>query len=186
MMESSVKKNKLITHSFWANVFKGTPKKRELMNDLRELPPFAALKKQILYQLTKIVHLRNYSAGEYIFMQGDPGIGLYIINEGEVEVFSDIEVRDNVVLANFAAGDFFGELALIDGETRSASARAKTDCELSVIFKPDFDELLHKNPREGLLILTELTKIIITRLRQMNIDYTKLYNLYTNDKGEQT
>ncbi len=184
-METLSEKNKILTHSFWANVFKGTPKKRELMNDLKELPPFAALKKHILYQLTKIVHVRNYSAGEYIFMQGDPGIGLYIINEGEVEVFNDDRTERNVVLASFSSGDFFGELALIDGETRSASARAKTDCELSVIFKPDFDELLHRNPREGLLILTELTKIIITRLRQINIDYSKLYNLYKNDKGEQ-
>lgn len=185
-METKAEKSKLLTHSYWANVFKGTPKKRELMNELRELPPFAGLKKHLLYELSKIVHTRNYSSGEHIFIEGDPGIGLYVINQGEIEIYQGEGKEKTVVLARMSDGDFFGELALIDGETRSASAIARTDCEVSVIFKPDFDELLQKNPKEGLLILTELTKIIITRLRQLNIDYSKLYNLYTNDKGERS
>lgn len=183
-MNSKNEKSKILTHSYWANVFKGTPKKKELMNELRELPPFAELKKNILYELSKIVHIRNYSEGEHIFVEGDPGIGLYVINKGEVEIYQGEGNEKKVVLAHMSEGDFFGELALIDGETRSASAIAKSDCEVSVIFKPDFDELLLKDPKEGLIILTELTKIIITRLRQLNIDYSKLYNLYTNDKGE--
>ncbi|MBI2417499.1 MAG: cyclic nucleotide-binding domain-containing protein [Ignavibacteriales bacterium] len=87
-------------------------------------------------------------------------------------------------LADFKPGDFFGELALVDGETRSATARAKSDCKISVLFKPDFDSLLEKYPREGLQIMQGISKIIITRLRRLNTDYFALYDSYLQLKEQ--
>jgi len=71
----------------------------------------------------------------------------------------------------FHKGDFFGELALVDGEKRSASAIANTDTKLSVIFKPDLDEYIEKYPKKGLKILQGIAEITAIRLRTLNEDY---------------
>jgi CRP-like cAMP-binding protein len=88
------------------------------------------------------------------------------------------------ILATFSKGDFFGELALVDGEKRSASAIAKTECKVSVIFKPDLDEFIEKYPRKGIKILTGISSMIALRLRKLNEDYFDLqYNL-PDEKGK--
>jgi CRP-like cAMP-binding protein len=84
-----------------------------------------------------------------------------------------------VQLAVFQKGDFFGELALIDNDKRSASATAKTDTKLSVIFKPDLDEFIEKYPKKGIKILQGISEITALRLRTLNEDY---FNLRTDKK----
>lgn len=160
------KSNKIIHSSFWANIFK-SPEQTESEN-LLNLPPFKLLEKKDLSLLMTIVHDRSYLAGEYIFYQGDPGIGLYIIKEGEVEIILQDDFQNLIPLASFSKGDFFGELALVDGEKRSASAIARTDVKLSVIFKPDIDEFVEKHPKKGVKIWQGLSQIIAIRLRQVN------------------
>jgi CRP-like cAMP-binding protein len=173
--------NKVIHSSFWENVFKNTPNKSELTEVLKEVSPFSELKKPFLNQVLKMLHNRKYVAGEYIFHQGDPGIGMYIIQEGKVEIEFTSPSKRKIILANFGRCDFFGELALLDGEKRSASALAKTDCSISILFKPDLDELIEMNPKEGIIILSGINRIISTRLRNLNQDYIilqdKLYEL---------
>jgi CRP-like cAMP-binding protein len=121
-----------------------------------------------------IIHKRNYLSGEIIFYQGDPGIGLYIIREGEVMISRESDEGDKITLAVFQKGDFFGELALIDNDKRSASASAQCDSRLSVIFKPDLDEFIEKYPKKGIKILEGIAEITAMRLRSLNEDY---YNL---------
>ncbi len=175
---------KNIHSSFWRNVFKNSPDKFELAETLNTIPPFCDLKKSLFLQVINQLHNRNYIAGEYIFMQSDPGIGMYIIAEGEVKIEYITPKNNKVILAEFTKGDFFGELALLDGEKRSASAVAKTDCKIAVLFKPDLDELIYKNPKDGINILSGITKIVTTRLRNLNHDYLllqdKLFELEEN------
>jgi CRP-like cAMP-binding protein len=168
-------KNKVIHSSFWANIF-NSPGKTNLKKSLQSIPVFSSLNVRDLSTLLNIVHNRNYLAGEYIFYQGDPGIGLYIINDGEVIIQRANENGEIVPLATFSDGDFFGELALVDGEKRSASAIAKTDCQLSVIFKPDLDEFIEAYPRKGIKILQGISQIIAFRLRKVNEDHFSLQN----------
>ena len=75
-----------IHSGFWANLFKSPTEKSNLEKSLLAIPPFKSLNKRDLEILSNIIHNRSYIAGEYIFYQGDPGIGLYIIREGEVTV----------------------------------------------------------------------------------------------------
>jgi CRP-like cAMP-binding protein len=114
------------------------------------------------------MHNRNYLAGECIFFEGDPGMGIYIIRTGEVIIKRKIESGEYQFLASFSKGDFFGELALVDSEKRSASAIAKTDVNLSVIFKPELDEFIERFPKKGIKILQGITEIVVTRLRKLN------------------
>ena len=174
---------KVVHSSFWVNLFNSPTEETDLKNSLKSIPLFKELTKRDLSYLINIIHNRTFVPGEFIFNQGDPGIGLYLIREGEVEIERENEHYEKKNLATFSKGDFFGELALVDGEKRSASAIAKTACKIAVIFKPDLDEFIEKYPRKGIKILTGISSIIALRLRKLNEDYFNLqYNL-PEEKG---
>lgn len=165
---------KTIHSSFWANIFHTPTESDELFQSLQTIPLFKSLSKKDLVNLMSTLHKRNYLAGEYIFYQGDPGIGLYIIREGEVLISRESDNGEKITLALFQQGDFFGELALVDNDKRSASAIAKSDTKLSVIFKPDLDEFIEKYPKKGIKILRGIAEITAVRLRTLNEDYFNL------------
>ena len=168
--------NKTVHNSFWANIFNPPTEKVDLEKSLQAIPLFKSLGKRDITNLTRIIHNRNYLAGEYIFYRGDPGIGLYVIREGEVSISRGDDDKDRITLATFSKGDFFGELAMIDGETRSASAVANSDTRLAVIFKPDLDEFIDKYPKKGIKILVGIAHIVTVRLRTLNEEYFNLQN----------
>ena len=163
--------NKTVHSSFWTNIFNYPTEKSDLQISLQSIPLFESLGKRDLSLILNIIHSRSYLTGEYIFYQGDPGIGLYIIREGKVRIIRSDEEDNEIELAIFSKGDFFGELAMIDGEKRSASAVAKSDVRAAVIFKPDLDEFIEKYPKKGINILYGISKIIATRLRLLNEDF---------------
>ena len=162
--------------SFWSNLFKDPTAKSDLENVLMSMPPFKKVGTKYIRLLLKLIHNRVYAANEYIFYQGDPGIGLYIIIKGEVLITQTDRDGDRFELVRLGKGDFFGEVALLDEEFRSASALAVKDSTLAVIFKPDLDDFIEEYPRQGILILRGLSQMIATRLRNMNQDYFSLYN----------
>jgi len=170
---------KTIHSSFWANIFHTPTESDELVHSLQAIPLFKSLTKKDITGLLGIIHNRIYIVGEYIFYQGDPGIGLYIIRDGNVLISRESEKGDKITLAVFQKGDFFGELALIDSEKRSASAIANSDTKLSVIFKPDLDEFIEKYPKKGIRIVQGIAEITAVRLRTLNEDY---FNLRTDNK----
>ncbi|MCX7797457.1 MAG: cyclic nucleotide-binding domain-containing protein [Melioribacter sp.] len=166
--------------SFWANLFKTPPNKSELEETLRIMPPFKDLSSKAFKNLLKLFHNRVYQANEYIFYQNDPGIGLYVIINGEVLITMQVENNGQLNLAHLRRGDFFGELALLDNDTRSASAIALKESRIAVIFKPDLDEFIDSYPQEGVKILRGISQIISRRLRNLNHDYLELYNKFRN------
>lgn len=171
--------NSVVTSSsFWANLFKTPTKKDDLENVLSSMAPFKNLEKKYFKILLKLIHNRAYAANEYVFMQQDPGIGLYLIIKGEILITMETEDGERFDLANLGRGDFFGELALLDEETRSASAIAMKESQLAVIFKPDLDDFIEAHPGEGIKILRGISQIIATRLRNLNQDYISLYNRF--------
>lgn len=164
-----MEENNTVHSGFWSNMFKSPPDIPE-SEIFQNLPPFKLLNKKDIELLSSILHNRNYVAGEYIFCEGDPGIGLYIIQEGQVEIRTTDEHDRVIPIAKFNKGDFFGELALIDGEKRSATAVALSDIKLSVLFKPDLDEFVTKFPKKGIKILQGIAQIIALRLRKVDMD----------------
>ncbi len=161
---------KIVHSSFWSNFFKSPTEKVDLQKSLLSIPIFSKLTRRELGMLMNIIHNRIYVAGEYIFYQGDPGLGLYIIRDGEVIIQRKKGEEEIISLASFSKGDFFGELALIDGEKRSASAVSNSNTRLAVIFKPDLDEFIENYPKSGIKILRGISEIIATRLRKINED----------------
>ena len=164
-----------VKEAFWSNIFR-SKRKRDLGIEeiLKGVPAFSHLNDREIRLIAEIVHRRNYKMGEYIFYQGDPGLGMYVIEEGEVVIrYSDIEgnQKDLAVLRD---GDFFGEIALIDESPRSASAICKTDCKIIGFFRPDLFELIEKNPELGIKIVLKLAELLAERLRRTNQEVTRL------------
>lgn len=173
-MNSDIKKSS----TFWTNIFKTSQDKNDLETLISNMPVFKNIGSRATRLVLNIVHHRIYDAGENIFLQGDPGIGFYIIQEGTVKIMQADNNGDEREIAEFKRGDFFGDMALFDNEIRSASAVAVTETKLAVIFKPDLDSFIEKYPEKGIIILRGISQIIASRLRILNKEHSDLYNQY--------
>jgi CRP-like cAMP-binding protein len=104
---------------------------------LRPVPIFRGLSKQALLQVARRATEQTYPAGSVVVQQGEPGDTLCIVTQGTVEV-----VRDEHAVTRMTAGDYFGEISLIDGGPRSATVVAVDDVSVLVISGADFAGLL--------------------------------------------
>lgn len=156
-------------NSLWYNFFKKrTAEDNSLESLLSRVPIFSQLTDRELRRLGAIVHQREYAAEEFIFSQGDPGLGMYVVEQGEVDITMTEPDGQQKKLALLKPGDFFGELSLLDESPRSASATAKTYCRIIGFFRPDLIDLLNRSPKSGTKILFKLGEVIGTRLRITN------------------
>lgn len=154
--------------SLWSNIF---TKKKQGPGDPRDIlgtiPIFSSLKSGELKEIERIVHVRTYESGEFIFREGDVGAGLFVIAEGRVDIILENRVVDDqpTRLASLDKGSFFGELSLLDNERRSAAARAAETSVMIGLFRPDLLDLIERNPRLGSKVLMNVARIIGERLR---------------------
>lgn len=95
----------------------------------------------------------NFASGEVIFAEGGEGDFMYVVRSGEVEI-----ERNGKVIETLSAGGIFGEMALIDGSPRSATARAKTDAELAPINEKSFLFLVHETPFFAIAVMRTLAE----------------------------
>jgi len=159
----------------WENiVYRKKSELSDTMQVLAKVPIFADLDEKEIVEIEKIVHRRKYKKGEPIFRMGDPGLGMYIIVEGSVEIVEELDNEERKHLADLGNGSFFGDLALLDESPRSASAIAKVDCDIIGFFRPDLVDLLYRKPQQGIKILWALARIIGERLRRTNEQLTNL------------
>jgi CRP/FNR family cyclic AMP-dependent transcriptional regulator len=129
---------------------------------IKNIPLFRHLKDPLLKEIAARCKSAKYRRGEVVFQKTDPSTDLYIVNSGKVKATLAGEEGDEIVLAEFEKGDFFGELSLLDGKGRSASIVAENDAELAILKKEVFLELLYKNPS----IAVELMATLVDRLRK--------------------
>lgn len=104
---------------------------------------------------------KNLKKGEVIFHEGNPSDDAYIIGTGSIEIFENTP-GGHKVLGILGDNEIFGEMGLIDGLPRSATARAREDSVVYVLTPDTFDNLVHKNPEALLPIM----KILTSRLRE--------------------
>ena len=130
----------------------------------RKAAIFADLEPSHLDALCRVATVRTFSAGESILQEDEPGDLFFVIMSGQVKVFVDSEHGREVVLTHLKAGDFFGEMALFDNDTRSASVSALDPSELVVLRRQDFLEVL----RDEFPIARRILSTLSARLRQAN------------------
>ena len=115
---------------------------RSVLEALSTIPFFAGLDRVALERVSAGMRARRFRRGEVIFHIGDPGDALFVIVDGEVKISLPSETGDEAILATLRVGDVFGELALLDGAPRSASATAIGATETVVLPRDRFRELI--------------------------------------------
>ena len=157
----------------WENVLKKKSDENNMANFLGQSFLFKDLGSKEMEFVTSIVHLRHYEPGEKIFKQGDPGVGMYLIFKGSIDIIvhdpskGDSPEAQGVAVTRLEKGDFFGELSLIeDPSIRSATAVSKTQTTLIGFFKPDLMQVIERNPVTGNKISMRLAEILGKRLRE--------------------
>ncbi|MGB2869746.1 MAG: cyclic nucleotide-binding domain-containing protein [Bacteroidota bacterium] len=166
---------KVAESAIWKNIFSERVVHQGSTEDLlSKVPAFANLTPRELKEVAAIVHKRSYRLGEPVFYQGDPGLGMYIVQEGNVAItISDKDSNEREV-AVLTEGDFFGEMALLDESPRSANAVCKTDCLLIGFFRPDLFDLIEKKTTLGIKIVLKLAEIVAQRLRNTDKELSKV------------
>src|SRR6476620_873420 len=128
---------------------------------LRNHPLFGQLGTDAINRLASYAHTKSVRAGTTIFEKGDPGTSLFAVLSGTVKISNQSTEGKDAVLNMIAAGGIFGEIALLDGQPRTADAFAASDCELMQIDRRDFVPLVTQNPE----IALKLVEILCGRIR---------------------
>jgi CRP-like cAMP-binding protein len=172
----------MITHRFIVNPlyrrYNGadpaarTPEQRVIdrVEFLKRLPLFAGLAETELTALAKDFTVRRFQQGETIFIQGDPGQALYLIEAGRVRIYLQDDAGQESSVIYYSAGDIFGELAVIDGLPRSASANAATDTIVHVLSRERLRPHLLASPQLAYNFMQALT----VRLRYSTLQVSNL------------
>ena len=135
---------------------------------LAQVDLFSALTPSELESLNARVRRRRYAKGTVIFVEGDPGNSLYVIESGHVKITLTSPDGRELVITTYGPGDFFGEMALLDEAPRSADAVAVDDCHLALLQRTDFVHFVESHPQAAARLLAELTRRLrrITRQHQ--------------------
>lgn len=124
------------------------------------------------YEFLQLCHRRKYKSGEYIYYQGDPGTGMYFIEEGIVELIvetkSEEKEEDEVETPSYElqAPDSFGALSIGYELRRMSSAQCQTDATLLGFFKPDFETLRNRHPQIAIKFMEVLSMIAMKQLEK--------------------
>ncbi|HWO16862.1 MAG TPA: Crp/Fnr family transcriptional regulator [Solirubrobacterales bacterium] len=131
---------------------------------LRSVPLFAGLEEAELESFSHVAVPRSFPAGVRVFHEGDHSDACYIVREGSFRVTREHSDGRAITLATLGPGDIFGELAMLDGEVRSASVEALDDGELLALPAGDVRALLARHPE----ITVKLVAALVRRLRAAN------------------
>jgi CRP-like cAMP-binding protein len=127
-------------------------------NILSNVPIFSDLDQESLEKIEKYGVLQNYKKNSVILSEEDSGSALFVIVEGKVKISRSSGDEKEVILAILNESDFFGEMSLLDGMTRSATVTAIDDSKLFMIQRNEFLDLLKKYPEVSIALVTEMTK----------------------------
>jgi len=150
----------------WGNPFRKVPAdvKSEL-KFLSSVPIFDTLSQRQLQNIRNLIHIRNFDENEIVFRQDDPGVGLYIVRDGQVDVYTEYPDLTRLKIASMNKGDFFGEISLLNDSARSATVIAAKKSILFGLFRPDLMSLMDNDPKLGLRLIYRIAQIIAERLR---------------------
>ncbi len=140
---------------------------------LSQIPIFSSLGDEDRSNLTERIDRQSFAKGSVLFRRGEPGNALYIIVRGQIRIFASTRQGNEITLALLGAGEFFGEMALLDGQPRSANAEATEDTELHFLDRDNFFSFLMHKESALRAILCALSR----RLRRTDDLLTEAYFL---------
>jgi CRP/FNR family transcriptional regulator len=131
---------------------------------LHRVPVFSALAEEELVRVAEVTVPRRFDSGEIVFREGDESDTCYIVRSGHVRALREHQDGRSITLARFGPGDIFGELAMFDSESRSATVEAIERTEVIAILGGDMRRLLKEHPDIAVKLLAALGR----RLRETN------------------
>jgi len=149
---------------------------------LAEVPFFQLLDEQERLELAKQLDVVAMPAGQLIFSYGDPGDSLFVIRKGEVEIFFKDDTGSRILLEVGKAGAVFGELSLLDGGPRTASALVKEDMEALRLDRAGLDEFLRKHPAAALDLLGAMGRRLRTTAEKLRHTASRNVNQELEDR----
>jgi CRP/FNR family transcriptional regulator, cyclic AMP receptor protein len=125
---------------------------------LRAVPLFESLDNTAADEICSLLSSQDCKAGQILFRAGDAGDSMFLIENGKVQIGMKSKDGEELILAILAEGDFFGEMALIDGKPRSANATIVEDSRLAVLSRRHFLSFLRSSPDVAVEMITALTR----------------------------
>ncbi len=139
-----------------------TPTPQEMTLDaIRSVPLFSSLDDQAAGELRSLLRTQDSKADTTLFAAGDAGDAMYLIESGRVRISVNDADQKQIVLAELQRGDFFGEMAIIDGKNRSATATVAEDARFAVLSRENFLGFIRSNP----IVALEMLSATFSRLR---------------------
>jgi len=137
------------------------------MVSLRQSKLFSGVLAEELQALEQTAVTRAYKPGQVVFQEGDEGDGIYLIIEGKIQISALIGQNERRVLGRLGPGEFFGEMAVLDAEPRSATVSAEQDTRVYFIPRQDMLDMLEHSPKLAVSLVREFS----LRMREFNRQY---------------
>lgn len=120
------------------------------------IPLFAGMQPADIARVAARMRRKSFRQGDIIFHKGDHGTTLYLVEQGQVKIFTPSHEGREVVLSIFGKGDFFGEMALFDDKPRSASAEATSPASVLTLQREDFRQAMVQHPAMSIAVMGAL------------------------------
>lgn len=136
-----------------------------MKHNLRNIPFFADLDETVLEAISRRLRREHYHKGAAVFLEDEPGDCMYLIESGQIKIISEKQSEEKIY-GYLGPGNFFGEMAVLLGDHRSATARVVIDADLLVLRKEDLDDLLETHPQIAVMMTQELGRRLVRSNRE--------------------
>jgi CRP/FNR family cyclic AMP-dependent transcriptional regulator len=149
---------------------------------LAEVPLFADLDERERSILAERIDVVTVPSGQVVYSHGEPGDALYVVCKGQVELFFKNDEGDRILFETVGPGEFFGEISLLDGGSRTTSAMVKHDLEALVVDRGDLDELLRLRPSAAMHLMAATGRRLRETARLLRHAASRNINEETEDR----
>ena len=150
---------------------------QEITQILREVPIFSEFSRGTLRSFAESLHIRDYKRDEYIYRERDPGLGMYIIQQGRVRLLSEDEEGNLHESQQLGDAEVFGHLAILGDFRRFETAQAVTETSVFGFFRPELKVMIKRDPRTASALLSTLAGLAVEQ-------YVSLYGLIVEKEGK--
>jgi CRP/FNR family cyclic AMP-dependent transcriptional regulator len=162
---------------------------KQILDKLQQITLFKCFgdDEERLENIHKYMKLERFSKGDSIIQEGQIGDKLYILKSGTVRILRRTLTKEQYTVVVLSSDDniFFGEVALIDSDKRSATVQAETNCEVLSIERNKYIQFCEEDPQMGYQVTLSIAKRISASLRKMNTDVITLFEaLVTEVQGD--
>ncbi|BCR05016.1 cyclic nucleotide-binding protein [Desulfuromonas versatilis] len=157
--------------------------KKVKLDDLKGSFLFKDMAEDEISTLAGIFSEKRMDEGMTVFIENMPGESLYLVQRGAIKISKMLAEGEEKTLVILGPEDVFGEMAILDGAPRSATARVAETAQLLSIKKDDFEKLCDSNPKLGLKLMRNIIRVFSQRIRENNEDYREMLLWSLGKKG---